>query len=125
MMPRHAAHGSAVVALSAHTIPLPFPHPTRQAALHLAVYASARYGHKDEGVRRLLLHGADVDHQSVGGHTALSIAARWGAKGLVDLLLRHDAQPGLANELGATPAKVAHACGHHQLARMLSTLMKK
>lgn len=88
------------------------------------MYTLARHGGSDGPLRLLLDRNADVNHQSNGGHTALSIAARWNAATLAVLLLSYGARRDITNDVGATPADVARACGHRQLAADLSNFME-
>src|SRR5262245_59191921 len=59
-------------------------------------------------VARILIDaGADVDRQCEHGRTALHMAAAWGHVDVVQLLLKHGANPTIVDEAGMTPPMVA------------------
>lgn len=106
--------------------------------------AVAWYGYRWDPtlVRLLLRHGADVnfrnelrydaecDRTTSGkctfrGQTALTRAATEGFYGLAKLLLDGGANPTLARGDGATPAEIARANGHPQVADLIEKYIKK
>jgi peptidoglycan/LPS O-acetylase OafA/YrhL len=56
-----------------------------------------------EAARVLIEKGADVNRASIGGHRALSSAAYFGHPEILELLLRHGADPKLKNDAGEVP----------------------
>ena len=80
----------------------------------------------DEGAalalaRLLLPLHLDVDAPQAGGHTALHAAAARGSRALAELLLFRGAGSHLRTEDGRTPADLAEAKGHADLAAWLRT----
>jgi len=57
--------------------------------------------------RVLIGAGADVNRQCEHGRTALHMAAAWGHADVVQLLLKHGANPTIVDEEGMTPPMVA------------------
>ncbi|NXX28794.1 ANKR7 protein, partial [Nicator chloris] len=55
----------------------------------------------------LLEHGANHDHRSISGNTALHFAAMVSSTSLVELLLEQDADIDAKNKLGYTPLTLA------------------
>jgi uncharacterized protein len=98
--------GAAVDAVAAN--------PTTVMPLHSA--ASAR---NLEAVRLLLEHSAPVNARQQGGWAAIHAAAQNGDGAMVELLLKHHADPKLANDEGKTPAMVAREKGHEEIAVLL------
>ncbi len=88
--------------------------PMRVMPLHSA--ASAR---NLPAVRLLLEHGAPVNARQHLGWTAIHAAAQNGDRAMVELLLQHGADPKAPNDEGKTPAMVAKAKGHAELAALL------
>lgn len=83
------------------------------------VHAAAAVG--DINTMRLLLErGANVNARQQAGFTALHAAAQLGNAALVDLLLAHGADPLIAGDDGKTPAALASAHGHVEIAKRLS-----
>lgn len=101
-------NGAAVDAVAAN--------PTQVTPLHSA--ASAR---NLEAARLLLEPGsADmVNARQQGGWVPIHAAAQNGDRAMVELLLKHHADPKLANNDGKTPAMVAREKGHEELAALL------
>ncbi len=100
--------GAAVDAVAAN--------PTRVMPLHSA--ASAR---NLEAARLLLGHGAPgiVNGRQQGGWVPIHAAAQNGDRPMVELLLKHQADPGIANDDGKTPAMIAREKGHEEIAALL------
>jgi ankyrin repeat protein len=100
--------GAAVDAVAAN--------PTQVMPLHSA--ASAR---NLEAARLLLERGAPgiVNARQQSGWVPLHAAAQNGDRPMVELLLKHRADPKLANDEGKTPAMVAREKGHAELAALL------
>ncbi len=100
--------GAAVDAVAAN--------PTKVMPLHSA--ASAR---NLEAARLLLERRARgiVNARQQGGWVPIHAAAQNGDRAMVELLLKHGADPKLANDEGKTPAMVAKEKGHEEIAAML------
>lgn len=98
--------GAAVDAVAAN--------PTRVMPLHSA--ASAR---NLEAARFLLEHGAPVNARQQAGWVPIHAAAQNGDRPMVELLLKHRADPKLTNDDGKTAAMVAREKGHEQIAALL------
>jgi ankyrin repeat protein len=98
--------GAAVDAVAAN--------PTRVMPLHSA--ASAR---NLEAARFLLGHGAPVNARQQAGWVPIHAAAQNGDRAMVELLLKHHADPKLTNDDGKTAAMVAREKGHEQIAALL------
>jgi len=88
--------------------------PTRVMPLHSA--ASAR---NLEAARFLLEHGAPVNARQQAGWVPIHAAAQNGDRPMVELLLKHHADPKLTNDDGKTAAMVAREKGHEQIAALL------
>ena len=88
--------------------------PTRVMPLHSA--ASAR---NLEAARFLLEHGAPVNARQQAGWVPIHAAAQNGDRPMVELLLKHRADPKLTNDDGKTAAMVAREKGHEQIAALL------
>jgi uncharacterized protein len=98
--------GAAVDAVAAN--------PTRVMPLHSA--ASAR---NLEAAQFLLEHGAPVNARQQAGWVPIHAAAQNGDCPMVELLLKHHADPKLTNDDGKTAAMVAREKGHEQIAALL------
>jgi ankyrin repeat protein len=98
--------GAAVDAVAAN--------PTRVMPLHSA--ASAR---NLEAARFLLEHGAPVNARQQAGWVPIHAAAQNGDRPMVELLLKHHADPKLTNDDGKTAAMVAREKSHEQIAALL------
>jgi uncharacterized protein len=74
-----------------------------------------------EAARLLLEHGAPgiVNARQQGGWVPIHAAAQNGDRPMVELLLKHHADPALANDEGKTSAMVARKKGHAELAALL------
>jgi ankyrin repeat protein len=83
------------------------------------VHAAAAVGDINT-VRILLERGANANARQQAGFTALHTAAQLGNAVLVDLLLAHGADPSIAADDGNTPAALASAHGHLEIAKRLS-----
>ncbi len=60
------------------------------------------------GVARLLIAaGAEINRRCEHGRTALQMAAAWGHLEVVQLLIRHGADPTLRDDDGQTPSEIA------------------
>jgi ankyrin repeat protein len=76
---------------------------------------------RDAEIMQLLIdHGADVNARQQLGYTALHTAAQLGDQIMLDLLLAAGADPRAAGEDGKTPADLAAAHGHTDIAKRLS-----
>src|ERR1700687_178378 len=98
--------GAAVDAVAAN--------PTQVMPLHSA--ATAR---NLEAARLLLEHGAPVNARQQAGWVPMPAAAQNGDRPMVELLLKHRADPKLANDQGKTSAMVAREKGHEETAALL------
>jgi len=87
---------------------------TKVTPLHSA--ASAR---NLEAARPLLEHGAPVNARQQAGWVPIHAAAQNGDRSMVELLLKHQADPKLANDEGKTSAMVAREKGHAEIAVLL------
>jgi uncharacterized protein len=88
--------------------------PTQVMPLHSA--ASVR---NLEAARLLLEHGAPVNARQQGGWIPLHAAAQNGDRPMVELLLKHRADPKLANDQGKTSAMIAREKDHAEIAVLL------
>jgi ankyrin repeat protein len=98
--------GAAVDAVAAN--------PSQVMPLHSA--ASAR---NLEAARLLVEHGAPVNARQQAGWVPLHAAAQNGDRPMVELLLKHRADPKLANDEDKTSAMVAREKGHAEIAALL------
>jgi ankyrin repeat protein len=98
--------GAAVDAVAAN--------PTKVMPLHSA--ASSR---NLEAARLLLERGAPVNARQQAGWVPIHAAAQNGDRPMVELLLKHRADPKLANDEGKTSAMVAREKGHAEIATLL------
>jgi len=99
-------NGASVEAVAAN--------PMQVMPLHSA--ASAR---NLEAARLLLEHGAPVNARQHGGWVPIHSAAQNGDRLMVELLLKHQADPKLSNDEGKTAAMVARAKNHAEIAALL------
>ena len=88
--------------------------PTQVMPLHSA--ASSR---NLEAARLLLERGAPVNARQQAGWVPIHAAAQNGDRPMVELLLKHRADPKLANDQGKTSAMVAREKGHEEIAALL------
>jgi ankyrin repeat protein len=98
--------GAAVDAVAAN--------PTQVMPLHSA--ASSR---NLEAARLLLERGAPINARQQAGWVPIHAAAQNGDRPMVELLLKHHADPKLANDQGKTSAMVARDKGHAEIASLL------
>src|SRR6202158_2137781 len=98
--------GAAVDAVAAN--------PTKVMPLHSA--ATAR---NLEAARLLLEHGAPVNARQQAGWVPIHAAAQNGDRPMVELLLKHRADPKLPNDQDKTSAMVAREKGHEEIAALL------
>jgi uncharacterized protein len=89
-------------------------HPMGVAAVHAAAASPS-----GAGLPLAVAVGADLDRAQQGGFTALHEAAHRGDAAMVDLLLAAGADPTRRTDDGRTPADVARADGHPELADRL------
>jgi ankyrin repeat protein len=77
--------------------------------------------HGDLAKARLLLdHGAELDViEDEYRSTPLGLAARWGRRPLVELLLARGANPNAGGAAWSTPLAWARKYGHAEIERML------
>jgi hypothetical protein len=87
---------------------------------YTALMYAARAGH-DDIVESLLRAGAAVDAVDVHGDSALFFAAQSGAQTVTSRLIAAGASPTLRDGAGRTPADVARAAGHDDVAALLET----
>jgi ankyrin repeat protein len=83
--------------------------------LHAAVAGRSR-----EIVELLLGRGVEVNARQQVGYTALMGAASAGREDLIDLLIRHGADPAVVADDGLTAAEVARRHGHESAAAKLA-----
>ena len=85
-------------------------------ALHFACF----FG-QPEAARLLLERGAPsiVNARQQGGWVPIHAAAQNGDRPMVELLLKHRADPKLTNDDGKTPAMIAREKGHEKIATLL------
>src|SRR4051812_10222576 len=88
--------------------------PTQVMPLHSAV--SAR---NLEAARLLLERGAPVNARQQSGWVPLHAAAQNGDRGMIALLLSHNADVTIANDNGKNAAMVAREKGHNEIAEFL------
>jgi uncharacterized protein len=98
--------GAAVDAVAAN--------PTQVMPLHSA--ASSR---NLEAARLLLERGAPVNARQQAGWVPIHAAAQNGDRPMVELLLKHRADPKLVNDQAKTSAMVAREKGHEEIATLL------
>lgn len=67
----------------------------------------------------LFERSVDIDTPDAEGNTALHLAARTGKREMIDTLLDHGADGKRTNQQGQTPAQVAMAAEHHELAKYI------
>jgi ankyrin repeat protein len=78
----------------------------------------ATYYSQYKAMNLLIEHGANVNYLSIQG-TALCGAAYKGDTAAVEILLRHDADPNIADHNGTTPLLYATLFSHNAIARLL------
>jgi uncharacterized protein len=86
-----------------------------------ALHAAAAGGADQALVQRLVAAGVDVDATQGGGYTGLHEAASIGRADLVALLLEAGASLESRTDDGRTPADLARANGHEDVAGQLAT----
>ena len=84
-----------------------------------ALHAAAAGGADRALVQRLVEAGVNVDAKQGGGYTGLHEAASIGRADLVALLLAAGASAEARTDEGRTPAELARANGHNEVASML------
>lgn len=80
---------------------------------------------KPDMVLALLELGADVNHTTVSGHTALSMALTMERDDIVRLLLRAGADPSLRSELGINAFDVAKIRGNDEMTSVLEDALRE
>ncbi|XP_078217886.1 ankyrin repeat and LEM domain-containing protein 1 isoform X4 [Callithrix jacchus] len=90
------------------------------AAVHLAAGARDPRGLRCLGI--LLCRGGDPNARSVEALTPLHVAAAWGCRRGLELLLSHGADPALRDQDGLRPLDLALQQGHVDCARVLRDL---
>jgi len=88
--------------------------PTRVMPLHSAASAQNL-----QAARVLLEHGAPVNARQQGGWVPIHAAAQNGDRLMVELLLKHHADPKLMNDQGKSPAFIAREKSHPEIAALL------
>jgi hypothetical protein len=91
---------------------------TRSAQGLKALMTAVEKGHI-ANAGKVLAMNIEFDMRHANGHTPLTRAAELGDKAMVDLLLRHGADAGIANAAGLTAAELALKGGHAELYAML------
>ena len=97
---------------------------TRNDLANQPLHAAAAGRHL-EVCRILLAAGADVDAKQHGGYTPLHEAAEHGDVEMVELFLSARANPSATDERDMTPADLAEAAGHHDVAARLRTMERQ
>jgi uncharacterized protein len=92
------------------------PNQENNTPLHAAVA-----GMRKETAELLLEKGADITATYASGTRALHEAAYKNDPDMIRLLLRHGADPTLANDRGETPRAIAERQGNRHVAEMLPT----
>jgi uncharacterized protein len=93
----------------------------RHETIPVTPLQSAVTARQEETAALLLERGADPNARHGGGFTPFHTAAQHGDVPLVELLLRHGADPALAADDGRTAADFARAGGHEDLAERLGS----
>jgi ankyrin repeat protein len=88
-------------------------------AMQVMPLHSAASARNLEAARLLLEHGAPVDARQQGGWVPIHAAAQNADRPMVELLLKHRADPKLANNEGKTAAMVAREKGHEEIAAIV------
>jgi len=76
-------------------------------------------GHLDVIQWLLENSGCDVNHRNHAGQTTLMMAALFGREEIIDLLLKHGADPGIQDAMGNRAATLAVAQGQQAVAKKL------
>jgi len=92
--------------------------PQRNQPLHAAL----SLGKDSVIIQTLLAHGADANAAQVGGYTPIFSAAAANREDLVELLIKHGANPHQRNDQGKSPAEYARERDHAELASRLEAL---
>lgn len=92
--------------------------PQRNQPLHAAL----ALGKDSVIIQTLLAHGADANAAQVGGFTPIFSAAAANREDLVELLIKHGANPHQRNDQGKSPAEYARERDHAELASRLEAL---
>jgi ankyrin repeat protein len=92
----------------------------RHETIQVTPLQSAVTARQEETAAFLLERGADPNAQHGGGFTPFHAAAQHGDVAVVELLLRHGADPALAADDGRTAADFAREGGHEGLAERLA-----
>ena len=92
--------------------------PQRNQPLHAAL----SLGKDSVIIQTLLAHGADANAAQVGGFTPIFSAAAANREDLVELLIKHGANPHQRNDQGKSPAEYARERDHAELASRLEAL---
>ena len=85
---------------------------------HGALFCAATEGNIDL-LRELVADGAEVNRPSPNGYVPLHRAAQSGHKLIVEFLLQAGALPEPRSRKGETPADLAAAAGHNDIAALL------
>ena len=85
-----------------------------------AMMGAAFRGHFDVIQWLLENSGCDVNHRNHAGQTSLMMAALFGREEIIDLLLKHDADPGIQDSMGNRAATLAAAQGQQAVAEKLN-----
>ncbi|KAF6092188.1 ankyrin repeat and LEM domain containing 1 [Phyllostomus discolor] len=91
------------------------------AAIHLA--AGARHRRALRCLKALLHGGGDPNARSAEELTPLHVAAAWGCRRGLELLLSQGADPGLRDQDGLRPLDLAEQQGHQDCVRVLRELL--
>lgn len=90
--------------------------------LEVAPIHAAISGRQYQIVPLLLDRGANIDVQETNGFTALHLAAAFGNRELVDLLIERGADPNLEADHNRTPGDLAYLAEQDEIARYLRSL---
>ncbi|CAK0863502.1 unnamed protein product, partial [Prorocentrum cordatum] len=90
-----------------------------------ALHVAAKKGHVAV-VGHLVEARADVNRRASGlrGETPAFYACKYGRAGVLSLLLRHGADPGLATADGRLPSQLAREKGHHEVEAILLGVLR-
>jgi uncharacterized protein len=108
-------HAAALLLRAGADVDAAASHPMGVAAIHAAAASPS-----GAGVALVVAAGAQLDATQSGGFTALHEAAHRGDATMAELLLGAGADPGRRTDDGRTPADVARADGHPDLADRLT-----